>query len=456
VVNDVGAADLEAFLASQAGRKLMASGSVVPTRALAAGECRELLADSAVRELYEARGGKMILEHDRVDFPSFPYEWNAEMLHAAGLLTLDLAEALLADGLGLKDGTPYNVLFRGAQPVFIDVLSFERREAGDATWLPYAQFVRTFLLPLLANQAYGLGLDQILTTRRDGLEPEEVYRWTKPSQRLRPPFFSLVSMPTWLGGKHKQDDTSIYRKKLLDDPEKARFILEHMLRGLRKTLQGLKPAEGKSSVWSDYMTTNNNYTADHFQAKQRFVGEALDEFPSASVLDVGCNTGHFSAIAARRGAKVVALDYDPVVLGDVWRNARKEKLEILPLAVNLTRPSPGTGWRNQECSSFLDRARGKFDAVLMLAVIHHMLVTERVPLDDIIDLAAELTTNLLVIEYVAPEDSMFQRLTRGREELHKELTAELFETVCRRHFEIVRVQHVEGTARRLYLLRKRV
>ena len=455
VVNETGAADLEAFLASQSGRKLMASGAVVPTRALDPAECRELLADPSVRELYEARGGQTILEHERVDFPSFPYEWTAEMLHAAGTLTLDLAQALLADGLGLKDGTPYNVLFRGPEPVFIDVLSFERRQPGDATWLPYAQFVRTFLLPLLANQAYGLGLDQILTTRRDGLEPEEVYRWSKPSQRLRPPFFSLVSMPTWLGAKHKQDDTSIYRKKLLSDSEKARFILDHLLDGLRRTLHRLKPVEGKISVWSDYMATNNNYTTDHFQAKQRFVGEALAEFRSRSVLDVGSNTGHFSAIAARGGAKVVALDYDPVVLGTVWRQAREEKLEILPLAVNLTRPSPGTGWRNQECASFLDRARGKFDAVLMLAVIHHMLVTERVPLADIIDLAAELTTNLLVIEFIAPDDSMFRRLTRGREELHRDLTPELFESLCARHFETVRMQYVEGTTRRLYLLRKR-
>jgi SAM-dependent methyltransferase len=361
---------------------------------------------------------------------------------------------LLSEGLGLKDGTPYNVLFRGPEPVFIDVLSFERRDPGDATWLPYAQFVRTFLLPLLANKAYGLSLDQILTTRRDGLEPEEVYRWTKPLERMTRPFFSLVAMPTWLGGKHQQADTSIYRKKLLSDPEKARFILDTLLSGARRTLKRLKPAEGKSSTWSDYMTTNNNYTAGHFDAKQRFVQEALAEFPARSALDVGCNTGHFSAIAARSGAAVVAIDYDPVVLGDVWRNARAQKLNILPLVVNLTRPSPGTGWRNQECASFLERARGKFDAVLMLAVIHHMLVTERVPLADIIDLAAELTTNLLIIEYIAPDDSMFRRLTRGREELHKDLNQEAFEAICRRHFEIVRTQHVENTTRCLYLMRK--
>jgi SAM-dependent methyltransferase len=272
---------------------------------------------------------------------------------------------------------------------------------------------------------------------------------------VRPPFLSLVSLPIWVGGRHDPDDTSIYRKKLLANPEKARFILNTLLNGLRRTLHRLKPAEGARSAWSDYMAANNNYTAGHFAAKQRFVQEALAEFPARSVLDVGCNTGHFSAIAARAGASVVAIDYDPVVLGDVWRNARAQKLNILPLAVNLTRPSPGIGWRNQECSSFLDRARGKFDAVLMLAVIHHMLVTERVPLADIIDLAAELTTNVLVIEFIAPDDSMFRRLTRGREELHKDLNSDLFETVCRRHFDIVRTQHLETTARWLYLLRKR-
>jgi SAM-dependent methyltransferase len=286
------------------------------------------------------------------------------------------------------------------------------------------------------------------------LEPEEVYGWTKPLQRVRPPFFSLVSMPTWLGRKHKQDDVSIYRKEMLSNPEKARFILSALLNGLRRTLRRLKPGERQSSTWSDYMTSNN-YIADHFSAKQTFVQQAMAELAPRSVLDVGCNTGHFSAIAAKSGASVVAIDYDPVVLDNVWLRASAEKLNILPLAVNLTRPTPGTGWRNQECASFLSRARGKFDAVLMLAVIHHMLITERVPLDEIIGLAAELTTDILIIEFVSPEDSMFRRLTRGREELHSNLTPAVFEEACRRHFDIVRSQHVEGSTRRLYILRKR-
>jgi len=91
----------------------------------------------------------------------------------------------------------------------------------------------------------------------------------------------------------------------------------------------------------------------------------------------------------------------------------------------------------------------------MLALIHHLLVSERIPLSKIIALAAELTRDLLVLEFVEPGDSMFRRLTRGREDLYRGLTRALFEEVCRQRFDILRVHSLAGLSRHLYLLRKR-
>jgi SAM-dependent methyltransferase len=452
LVNSAGAEDLRAFLDAESARRALESRRVIGTRILEPSEVLALAAQPAFSHAARAFSPDLVLEHERIWFPSYPYEWPPEMLHAAGALTLDLAREVLDDGIGVKDATPYNVLFRGADPVFIDVLSFERRDPEDPTWLPYAQFVRTILLPLLANKQFGLRLDAVLSAQRDGLEPEDVYRWLSPGQRIRPPFLSLVSLPTWLAGR---ESAAIYRKRSAGDPEKARFILETLWKGLRGALSKAAPELGRNSVWSDYLVANNNYSGEHFQAKQDFVTQAISECKPSRVLDVGCNTGHFSAIAARSGASVVAIDYDPVVVGGVWRAARKERLDILPLVVNLTRPTPGIGWRNRECASFWDRAQGQFDCVLMLAVIHHMLVTERVPLDEIIAAAADLTTQNLVIEFVGPQDSMFQRLVRGRERLHADLTPEVFESACQQHFEIVRRQHLENTHRWLYLLQRR-
>jgi len=451
-----GAPDLEIFLSSKAAQKYVDSGQVVRTTILTASQGVDVLALPEIRKAYTALNGRMLVEHERIAFPSYPYEWAPEMLHAAGLLTLDLAQSLRGEGLGLKDATPLNILFRGAEPVFVDLLSFERRDMHDATWLPYAQFVRTFLLPLMAYKYFGLSLDQTLAMRRDGVEPEELYRFLGTLQRFMPPFLSLVSIPTWLGSRHVEDDTSIYKKKSVADPEKAGFILDSLLNRLRRTLRRLAPPAGRKSVWSAYMTARgNNYAAEQFAAKESFVANVFREFTPKHILDVGCNTGHFSFMAARAGASVVAIDYDPVVAGQVWRDARAERLDVLPLVVNLARPSPGVGWRNEECPAFLDRARGRFDAVLMLAVVHHMLVSERVPLPRILELAAELTRDLLIIEFIEPADSMFRRLTRGRDELHKDLNVTLFETVCRQHFDILRSESIPGGARFLYLLRKK-
>ncbi len=454
ILTEAGEKDATSFLACPKAQLWMQQRKLVSSSVLSASQKAEALTESRLNSLYQRSNGKVIIEHEKLWFPSFPYEWPAEMLHAAGALTLELAEGLVDEGLGLKDGTPYNVLFRGPEPMFIDLLSFEQRNPGDATWLAYAQFVRAFLLPLLAYKYFHLPLDVTLTTRRDGLDPDEVYGWLGPLQKIVPPFISLVSFPHWLGAKHNPDETKLYQKRVLGNPEKARFVLLSLFRRLRRSLNALAPDSSRQSGWSSYMASTNNYESEQFAAKESFVKQALAEASAKQVLDVGCNTGHFTAMAARAGAEVVAIDSDPVVAGNVWRNAKADQLRILPLVVDLARPTAALGWRNQECASFLDRARGSFDAVLMLAVIHHMLVTERIPLDEIVDLAADLTKDSLIIEFVGPADSMFRRLTRGREELHKALTAEVFESRIRRRFRIVRHQHLPGSHRHLYWLRK--
>ena len=450
IINSSGIEDLTAFLGSETSRRFIDAGRIVRTKVVAPTEID--CPDSGIETIFSEQRGRMLVEHERVPFPSFPYEWAPHMLHAAASLTLDLAEELLPEGFGLKDATPYNVLFHGPEPVFVDILSFEKRDAGDATWLPYAQFIRTFLLPLLASKYFDLRLDQTLLISRDGLEPEAVYRWLKPLQKVMPPFVTLVSIPTWLSSAHDKDDSAIYRRKSLPDSEKARFILTSLFKRLGKTLRRVRPGAGARSAWSDY-TVSNSYENDQMAAKEGFINQVLTKFAPRRVLDVGCNTGLFSVMAAKSGASVVAIDKDPVVVGRLWHKAYSEKLDILPLVVDLTRPSPPTGWRNLECASFLMRSCGYFDAVFMLAVIHHILVTEGVPISDLLDLAYAVTTDLLVIEFVSPEDSMFRRLTRGREELYRGLTQTSFEAACERQFEIVSaLSHKDS--RRLYLLRK--
>jgi 2-polyprenyl-3-methyl-5-hydroxy-6-metoxy-1,4-benzoquinol methylase len=446
--------EFEAFLQTGGARRFIAEKKFVSTRRLDEREISGLREAPELKTFFAAAAPAIVYEHERIAFPGYAHEWPPEMLWDAGRLTLELAQAACADGFGLKDATPHNILFRGSEPVFIDALSFERRQPGDPLWLPEAQFNRTFLLPLLANRHWGLPLAEIFTTRRDGLEPEDVYRWCGPLEKFTPRLLSLVSIPAWLSRRASPDNQKIYQPHLLANTEKAQFILESLFQRLERALSALQPAVRKSSVWSDYMSTHS-YDDPAFAAKEKFVGEALREFKPARVLDAGANTGHFSALAAQAGAEVVAVDLDAACAGAIWRQAREKKLNILPLVVNLARPSPALGWRNAECPSFLDRATGAFDGVLMLALIHHLLVTERIPLAEILRLAHDLTRSLLVIELVEPQDAMFRRLTRGRDQLHAALDAKMFEEACLPFFEIVRSLALPGTRRRLYCLKRR-
>ena len=156
-------------------------------------------------------------------------------------------------------------------------------------------------------------------------------------------------------------------------------------------------------------------------------------------------------MAAKAGSQVVAIDYDEAVIDQSHRDAGAASLPILPLVADLARPSPALGWRNSEQASLLDRSRGRFDLVLALAVLHHMLVTDGIPLDEAIDLFASLSRDAAVIQFVAPADPMFRRIARGRDALYTFLTQEAFEASCARHFETVsRSGPLEGT-RWLYL-----
>lgn len=429
---------------------------MVATRILTGPETATVLAAAPVASDMQPDAVSLVLEHERIRFSSYPYEWPAEMLHAAADLTLDLAEQLLDEGLGLKDATPYNVLFRGPQPVFVDVLSFERRDPLDATWLAYAQFVRTFLLPLLAYRTFGLPLRQVFEASRDGLEPETLYRIAGPLRRLRSPFLSLVTLPTWLGGHRGGHDPGVYRHRQAKQPQQAQFVLRYLFRHVRRLLRHVGPQPVRRSTWSEY-ASGPDARRPEIDAKRNIVRQLVAEFRLQHVLDVGCNTGYLSAVAAQGGARVVAIDYDPVVVGEAWRRAKCDRLDVLPLVVDLTRPSPALGWRNRECPAFLERVReiGGFDAVFMFAVIHHMLVSERIPLPQILDLAAELTTDIAVIEFVPPADPLFQRLARGREALFSDLSAESFEAAAAARFERLRSVAVPGTSRRVYVLRRR-
>jgi len=397
--------------------------------------------------------GAAIVEHTPLAFRNYPYEWPPGMLLAAANLTVELARGSLRAGFVLKDATPYNVIFDGCRPVFVDLLSFRRRDPREAVWQPYGQFVRTFVLPLLANRYFGLRTDEMLMAHRDGIEPERLWAMAPAYRLWFAPFLSTVTLPVLLGGRERRGGAEQYRVRHARDEQEARFLLERLFARIDRLL-GRLAKRRRASQALRYMDSDHPYSDEEFARKETFVSAALERYSPRTVLDVGCNTGHFSRLAARAGARVVAIDRDEAAIDSIWRSANETGPAILPLVVDIGRPPGACGWQNAECPAFLDRARGRFDCVLMLALIHHLLVNERVPLGAILHLASELTTNLAIVEYIAPEDHNFRKIARGRDALHRDLSVENFESAASHWFEIAGAAQVNPT-RRIYLLQKK-
>jgi SAM-dependent methyltransferase len=260
-----------------------------------------------------------------------------------------------------------------------------------------------------------------------------------------------VVIPVLLGRLPQSENPNVYRKRALNDPERAAYELRRLFSGLRKRLKPLGNAGGASSPWSTY-ETQNSYTDDSALKKQKLVTAMLEQIRPKTVLDVGCNRGFYSRLAARLGSSVIGIDSDAVVAGQAYAEAKRENLDVLSLVVDISRPTPAVGWLNKECSSFLQRATKQFDMVLALAVVHHLIVTERIPVSQVVQLISRLTTNAAVVEYVSPDDVMFKKLSRGRDHLYEGFSEEVFATACRQQFAFLEKHSISDT-RKLYLLR---
>jgi hypothetical protein len=382
------------FLTLDVVRKLMAAKAIIPTWSMNAGETSAIIG-TLEKDHPAGKEPALLLEHQRIEFVSYPHEWPPEMLFAAGELTIDLGQKLVGTGFGLKDATPRNILFQGPIPVFVDLLSFEKRDPGDPLWTSYAQFIRNFILPLLVNKLWGIPLGEIFMSRRDGLTPAEVYPLAGPIRKWRPSFAGIVTIPVML--QRRKVNSNLYQRRLRYEPERAKFTFERLLTQTRKKLHRVQPKQDHASAWSAYYDVHS-YSQTEFEQKQAFVRQVIESCRPKKVLDVGCNCGVFSLIAAKAGAQVVSIDNDEKSVGRLWTDAKTQGADILPLVVDFSRPSPGLGWRNLELRSFIDRATGQFDLVLMLAVVHHLMVTDGIPLSAVFEFCAQLNTGSLVFE----------------------------------------------------------
>jgi len=423
-------------------RRWMDDGRIVRTRPLSRIDSPPQFGDF---------GGECF-EHERIPFVSQPAEWAPEMLAAAASFTLGLSRALLPHGWQLKDATPANVLFRDSEPVFADLPSIVPREPGGCLWIARHQFETTFLLPLIASVEAGLPIAWMLANPVAGLSHEALARILGARRWIKPRLWRTVALPAALAAQAARGTTprglkglerragAVHPGALARGPRAPggplRFAAagaEFALASLYVDARALRQRRPGGQVSLRLRRSRRHATAAHTRYRREH--------------------RQFSEIAARAG-EVVALDIDERSIAAIWARARAGKLPILPLVGNFGRPMPALGWRNREFPSLLGRAAGSFNLVLMLAVVHHLRVTEGVPVAEQFDAVGAITRRHLLVEFVPVTDPMFAALARGREPLYGDCERLVFEATLLERFQVER-RHELPNGRVLYLARKR-
>jgi ribosomal protein L11 methylase PrmA len=221
-----------------------------------------------------------------------------------------------------------------------------------------------------------------------------------------------------------------------------------LIDNLKNTVQSLdwKPV---GTDWGDYYSFTN-YTDDSFEEKKRIISEWVERVKPSSVWDMGANTGLFTRLASDKGIPSVSFDIDPAAVEKNYRQVKSAKEKnLLPLVMDLTNPSPSLGWNNRERDSLTNRAPA--DMVFALALIHHLAISNNVPLSEIAEFFHGLG-RWLVIEFVPKSDSQAQKLLASRLDIFDEYTVEGFERAFAGRFEIQEKTLIAGSDRSLYLI----
>jgi ribosomal protein L11 methylase PrmA len=388
---------------------------------------------------------RYLLEHPRLPFISYPYEWPFPALKAAALLHLDGQLMALDEGISFSDASAYNVQFIGPRPIFIDILSFRRYREGEF-WIGHRQFCEQFLNPLLLRALLGIPHNAWYRGQLEGIPTGELSRLLPWHRKLSLNVASHVALPArWQRLAIENSDDGRIAK--LREKRLSRAAYQGLLKQLRDWIARLEPLDTGPTVWSDY-ETDHTYASEEESAKRRFVGEFVEQTKPELLWDVGCNTGAYSELALTAGARgVIGFDFDQSALEKAFARARSKELNLLPLFLDAANPSPGQGWNGVERSALWTRANAQ--AVLALAFIHHLAIGRNIPLDQALHWIVNLAPSG-VIEFVQKSDPTVQRMLALREDIFDGYTEEAFIAALASCSSILRSEQVSSAGRKLF------
>ena len=384
----------------------------------------------------------IILEHKKIPYISYPYEWSFNQLKTAAIFHLDFNLFLLDLGATLIDASAFNIQYIGSKPIFIDTLSIEKYKDGEP-WKGHKQFCENFLNPLILKSKKGIKFNNWFKGNLEGIQTDDLDKILNIFDK----FSYNIFIHVYLLNKLDQKFTS--NKSLKPINKKKNFSKKNLVLILKQLKRFISKLEDHKSIstWDDY-SKNNSYTELEENKKKQVVKDFIKKNNFNLIADLGCNDGEYSELSLKNGCKsVIGFDFDINTINQAHKKALTKNLNFLPLFFDASNPSGNIGWNEKERKSF--KTRAKFDAILALAFKHHLAIAKNIPLKEVINWLVSLAPTGL-IEFVPKNDLTIIKMLELKGDIFPNYTIENFENALSLKSKILSKNKVSDSGRILY------
>lgn len=355
---------------------------------------------------YQMDGYELIIEHSKIEFVSYPYEWTFSMLRDAALTALRVNRVARRFGYQTKDCHAFNIVFEGVCPRWVDLGSFERLPVNPRGWHGYDEFLRAFYYPLrLWSRGWSFIAQSLLANEREVLSHNEYVECSWMFGRFLPRYFVTQFTSLWRRYRRMAFTPAAKIRQRLPAGMSAVvcFLNErHLLPGqsvdLERWIEKVKrlhpPPPG--TRWGGYQEEYGGSRYD-IVSTPRFdrIVEVARECGVKSVVELGGNQGVVSRLLLARGAteRVVCIDVDEEAIDRLYTIARTQDLPLWPVRLDCMIPARGALGRPPE-------ERFRADAVLALALTHHLLLGIRLRIEFVLDAILRYGRRYVLIEFM--------------------------------------------------------
>lgn len=386
----------------------------------------------------------VILKAKKISFISYPYEWSFDQLKDAALHHIKFQIFLLELNCVLRDSSAFNIQFFEGKPIFIDIMSLKEYEEGEY-WSGYKQFCENFLNPLLIGDLKNIEHNNLIRSSIEGLDTILLNKILNIKNKISLNVFTHVVLQSkFLEQDIKNPKATREKKNKLKKFKKSSYVF--MLNQLKIWISKLDLKKNQST-WGKYENCNT-YTEKSLSEKEKIVSQFVEKTQPNKLIDLGCNNGQFSKIAIANGAKeVVGIDFDINAISNTYKISKKDNLNLLPLYIDLSNPSPNQGWRQLERLGFKERF--KCDAVIALAIEHHLIIGKNVPINEFIEWIVDFG-KFGLLEFIPKEDETIRDMLSTKEDIYLDYSEENFEKELLKKTKIINKFKLLDSQRILY------